>query len=496
MDCTKSPRNFRRSLSWLLSTGVMVFIFFATPELYSQYTLVNAFPDLSFQRPVDLQDPDIGSGHLFVVEQRGIIWRFRNDSAAAERTRFLDIRDRVNDAGNEEGLLGLAFHPDYGENGYFYVDYTASNPRRTVIARYQVSETNPDSALKSSEEVILEVDQPAGNHNGGQIAFGPDGYLYIAFGDGGGAGDTFENGQNRFTLLGTISRIDVDTTSDGRNYGIPPDNPLAGDTLEYREEIFAWGLRNPWRFSFDPETGELWTGDVGQDEWEEVDIIESGHNYGWPVMEGFHCFGSTVCDTVGLALPVWEYSHDVGRSITGGYVYRGSALPDLQGKYIYADYVSGRIWSLDDDDPDNVGNTELIHSDMLISSFGTDADQRLYICSFSGGIYRLDSPETAVDHEKDHLPSQIELRQNFPNPFNAETRVRYRLPEQTAVELTVYDLQGNAVSRLVNATQRKGWHSARWSGVTGSGTPANSGVYILRLKTRFGTESTKMVLVK
>ncbi|MEX0771394.1 MAG: PQQ-dependent sugar dehydrogenase, partial [Balneolaceae bacterium] len=297
-------------------------------DLSNSYEVVEAFPNLSFNRPVDLQHPGDGTHRLFVVEQSGVIHVFENDPSASEKSVFLDITDRVEDERNEEGLLGLAFHPDFETNGTFYVNYTtpgASDPDNrglTHISRFQVDADHPDQAVKESEEVILSYDQPFWNHNGGQIAFGPDGYLYIAVGDGGSGGDPQGHGQDRTTLLGTILRIDVDRQEDGNNYAIPADNPFAGNTQGYREEIFAYGLRNPWRFSFDAETGRLWTGDVGQNAYEEIDVVENGGNYGWNIMEGNHCFEpSTGCDREGLELPVWDYSQESGdKSITGGFV--------------------------------------------------------------------------------------------------------------------------------------------------------------------------------
>lgn len=242
--------------------------------------LVEAFPNLSFTRPVDFQMPDDGSNRVFVLEQRGVIRVFENRRGAGAAPVFLDIEDRVRDQGNEEGLLGLAFHPNFAENGYFFVDHTASNPRRSVVARYRVDPQDANRALRDSEEVILEVEQPYGNHNGGQIAFGPDGYLYISLGDGGSGGDPLENGQDATTLLGTILRIDVDANGPGGTpYGIPPDNPFVGEERG-RDEVYAFGLRNVWRFSFDEQAGRLWAADVGQNAYEEVNLIENGGNYG------------------------------------------------------------------------------------------------------------------------------------------------------------------------------------------------------------------------
>jgi glucose/arabinose dehydrogenase len=347
-----------------------------------------AFPHLKFVRPLDLQHPEDGTNRLFVVEQSGRIYTFPNDPAVKSTKVFLDIRDRITNAGNEEGLLGLAFHPSFRSNGWLFVNYTADHPLRSVIARFTVRPDNPDAADPASEKIIMEYAQPFENHNGGQLAFGPDGYLYIGTGDGGSAGDPFGNGQSLRTPLGKILRIDVNTSTVKLPYAIPPDNPFTREGQ--RGEIWAYGLRNVWRFSFDPPTGRLWAADVGQDEIEEVDIIEKGKNYGWNIMEGNSCFRpSSGCDTTGLTPPVWQYTHALGVSVTGGYVYRGSRRPELQGAYIYSDYGSGRIWSLRYDGPGRVTNTELLVSHLPITSFGVDAASELYLCSFDGKIYRF-----------------------------------------------------------------------------------------------------------
>lgn len=357
-------------------------------------TLEFAFPNLSFDRPVDLQHAGDNTDRIFVVEQAGTIKVFPNETQHNSADIFLDIEERVRDNGNEEGLLGLAFHPEYAQNGYFYVNYTASDPRRTVIARYSVTADDPNAADASSELVLLEIEQPYGNHNGGQVAFGPDGYLYIATGDGGSAGDPMQHGQNRNTLLGAILRIDVDNPAAGNAYGIPADNPFAGQGDRFKEEIFAYGLRNPWRFSFDAVTGDLWTGDVGQNELEEIDVVVNGGNYGWKIREGNRCFEpANNCPTENLIDPVVTYGRSSGASVTGGYVYRGTELPEFYGKYFYADYASGRIWFISMDDGIVSEQVELANSNLHISSFGVDQQNELYICAFDGRIYRLGRPQ-------------------------------------------------------------------------------------------------------
>ena len=349
-----------------------------------------AFPALSFSRMTSLTYADDGSDRLFVTLQPGRIMVFPNDQGVKEAAVFLDIRARVSDRGNEEGLLGLAFDPDYATNGYFYVYYSAAGPRRSVLSRFSASADDPMAADSDSERIVLEVPQPFSNHNGGQIVFGPDGYLYIGLGDGGRADDPFGNGQNRSTLLGTILRIDVSGIDADGTYAIPTDNPFVGEGGGAREEIWAYGLRNPWRFSIDPETGDLWAADVGQDRYEEIDIIRPGLNYGWNVMEGAHCFQpSRSCDRDGLEMPVVEYGHDSGCSVTGGYVYRGSRLPSLDGAYVYGDFCSGRIWALRHDGVSMTEHLELVDSRLRISSFGVDQSAELYILAFDEKIYRL-----------------------------------------------------------------------------------------------------------
>lgn len=348
--------------------------------------VVAAFPNLEFERPVDLQQPGDGTNRLFVLEQEGRILVFENDPSAASTVVFLDIRDRVSDAGNEEGLLGLAFHPDYETNGFFYVYYSVVGPRRTRLSRFEVSAQDSNAADVQSESIVLEIPQPFSNHNGGQILFGPDGFLYIGPGDGGSAGDPQGNGQDRSALLGKILRIDVGQSP----YGIPPDNPFTGNAEGFREEIYAYGLRNPWRFSFDPVTGWLWVADVGQDRYEEIDIVEKGKNYGWNVMEGNHCFDDPQCSTAGLVLPIWEYSHREGQSITGGFVYRGANSPELNGAYIYGDFVSGKLWALRYDGQGAPENSLLADTDLNISSFGLDRGGEIFILAFDGKIYALE----------------------------------------------------------------------------------------------------------
>jgi len=353
-----------------------------------------AFPNLDFQRLTNMAQPDDDQNHIFITEQPGRIRVFPDNPQATEAKVFLDIRGRVSESANEEGLLGLAFDPKYSANGYFYVYYSAASPRRSMVSRFSVSQSDPAVADPGSETVILEIPQPFDNHNGGQLAFGPDGYLYIGLGDGGSGGDPLGNGQNIGTILGAILRIDVESVSeDSRSYTIPPDNPFVG-VEGAREEIWAYGLRNPWRFSFDMEMGFLWTGDVGQNRWEEIDVVEKGLNYGWNTMEGSHCFlPSTDCDTTSLELPVAEYARDEDCSITGGYVYRGGDIPWLVGAYVYSDFCSGRIWYLRYDGISVTEQALLVDSDLSITSFGQDLEGTLYVLSRNEGIYLVVSAE-------------------------------------------------------------------------------------------------------
>jgi hypothetical protein len=330
---------------------------------------------------VDLQNA--GDGRLFIVEQRGVIRTF--DETGLRDEPFLDIRDRVGDNSNEQGLLGLAFHPDFAANGLFYVNYTRGSGD-TVIARYRVGD-NPNQAEAAGEAVLLVIDQPYPNHNGGGMAFGPDGYLYVGTGDGGSQGDPQERAQNPDSLLGKILRLDVDAAEP---YASPPDNVFAGGGG--RPEVWALGLRNPWRFAFDPATGEMFIGDVGQNAWEEINFLPSappsGANFGWDEREGLVAY-----EGVGSAAftdPVAVYSHNEGGcSVTGGVVVRDPALPELQGIYLYGDYCSGLVWGLFRGTDGAWHNRLLFSTGFQITSFGVGADGSVYVLDRSGDVYRL-----------------------------------------------------------------------------------------------------------
>jgi glucose/arabinose dehydrogenase len=338
------------------------------------------------QSPIHITQAGDGSGRLFVVEQTGRIRIIQGGALLG--TPFLDISDRVSCCG-ERGLLSVAFPPDYASKGYFYVNYTQQSGD-TVVARYSVS-ADPDIADRESEEVVLTVDQPYANHNGGQLAFGPaDGYLYIGMGDGGSGGDPQNRAQDPGELLGKLLRIDVESGT--RPYAVPVTNPYT-QTVGYRGEIWALGLRNPWRFSFDRQTADLYIGDVGQGAWEEIDFqpasSRGGENYGWRIMEGNHCYNSGTCNQTGLVLPVAEYNHSLGCSVTGGMVYRGQDYARMQGIYFYGDYCSGRLWGLRRE-----GNTWqsalLLDTAYSITTFGEDESGNLYLADYgTGDIYLL-----------------------------------------------------------------------------------------------------------
>jgi glucose/arabinose dehydrogenase len=364
-----------------------------TQQLTHPYGVMLAFPHLQFNKPVGIYSA--GDSRLFVVEQGGAIKVFENNKNASTATVYLNLSAKVV-SGGEMGLLGLAFDPHFSENGYFYVYYTADNPLRSVVSRFSVSPSIASHADANSEKIVLQVPQPYTNHKGGQLAFGRDGYLYIGLGDGGGEGDPLGNGQNTSTLLGKTLRIDVNSKSSGLSYSIPRDNPFVNKS-GYRPEIYAYGLRNPWRFSFDRVTGQLWVGDVGQDRIEEIDIVHSGKNYGWNIMEGSLCYSPpSGCNQTGLELPIWEYNHSVGNAIIGGFVYRGAAFPNLAGAYIYGDYGSGRIWALHNSTTMPV-NTELALTGLHISAFGTDMHNELLICALDGNLYKLQRAAGAMN---------------------------------------------------------------------------------------------------
>ncbi len=345
------------------------------------YAAQAAFPQLKFGEMLAMVTIPGDEDHALLLTKDGTIRRASLTDDAEAPTIFLDVRDRIiKDPGQEEGLLGLAFAQDYPSSGKFYIYYSAGNPRRQVISRLVAHGATADV---SSEQVLLEIADPFPNHNGGAMAFGADGYLYLGEGDGGSQGDPSGNGQNTNALLGKILRIDVS----GDGYTIPPDNPFASGGG--RGEVYAYGFRNPWRFAFDPKTHELWVGDVGQNKWEEVDRVVKGGNYGWNITEGNHCYKpATGCNLQGLTPPRAEYGHDLGCSITGGFVYRGTAMPELDGYYLYADYCSGRVWGVTTGD-DSSAPVQLMNTGKAIASFAQDKSGELYLVTFNNEIDRI-----------------------------------------------------------------------------------------------------------
>ena len=350
------------------------------PDGFGAFRLVQAFPRLRFRKPLYIGQPPDGSNRLFVLEQDGLVKWFEKRRDVEQAYLALDIRRRVYTRHPEEGLLGLAFHPAFARNRSVFLHYSANRPRRGVVSRWQMNRAGT-RFLPSSEQVVLQQSQPWGNHNGGGLEFGPDGFLYVTFGDGGSANDPLNSGQNLATWLGSILRIDVDH---GSPYTVPRDNPFV-HVPGARPEIWAYGLRNVWRFSFDRVTGDMWGGDVGQDRWEEVVLIRKGENHGWNVREGHAPFRPRRVRTK-LVEPVVSLNRRIARSVTGGYVYRGKRLPGLLGAYVYADYETGNIWALRHDG-EKLKENRLIARGSSISSFGEDRDGEIYFTSFDGRIY-------------------------------------------------------------------------------------------------------------
>ncbi len=336
--------------------------------------------------PVGMERPP-GDNRFFVVEQRGTIRILEN--GALRSGNFLDIQSLTNFDGQEQGLLGLAFHPNYSTNHKFYLNYTIDNGgKQTIIAGYQTMASDPNTADPNSERVLLVVNQPFANHKGGQLVFGPDGFLYIGLGDGGSGGDPLNNAQNLSSFLGKMLRIDVEPPfASGKQYAIPADNPFASSGG--LPEIFAYGLRNPWRFSFEPVTNRMFVADVGQESWEEIDLLQKGGNFGWRVMEGTHCYNpSSGCDTSNKVPPIAEYPHTDGIAVIGGCVYKGSAISSLANKYIFAD-LTGKIWSLTEAPANTWTRGDLLSTNRTLTSFGRDAAGELYLVDYNGSILKL-----------------------------------------------------------------------------------------------------------
>ena len=483
--------------------SLTLFSFLVVGADAQSYNASEAFPVDVFS-PVELAVAPGQPDRIYLVEQgvtgpefdaRVRTLRF-GDTAAST---FLDLGDRVLKSG-EAGFLGMAFHPGYADNGRVFVSYNASEPLRTVISEFSRSASDPLIADPESERVLLEVNQPFGNHNGGQITFGPDGYLYIGLGDGGDSGDPEGHGQNTSTLLGSILRIDVDTVPEGETYGIPDTNPWALSDGPERDEIYAYGFRNPWRFAFDSETDSLWVMDVGQNAWEEISSVQVGKNYGWGEVEGPECFQSG-CDLSAYEPPVFAYDRNVetgGTSISGGMVYRGSAMPSLQGHVLYADYVSRRVWALDfsGSEPDTTHLFTLsdggINQGISAVREGPDGEAYLLAHSFNGPtrVFRLESVPVSEEERAPVVSSSLAL--TGPNPFTEATEVTVHLPDGGPVRVTLHDVLGRELAMLFEGTLSPGMTQS----VPVSGLSLAPGVYAARLATSSNVVVVPLVSVR
>ena len=362
--------------------------------------LTDAFPNIKLKAPIMIAIPPDGSNRHFLVQQTGKIYILPNDHNDSHTQVLLDISDRIPaKKANEEGLLNLSFHPKFKQNKKFYIHYTQYNPRRNVISEFRFSAADPDKADMTTERIIMELRQPFPNHNSGNMLFGPDGYLFICFGDGGKANDPHNLAQNLWVLYGKILRIDVDSRAGALQYGIPSDNPFV-KTKGVRPEIWAYGLRNPWGIFIDPVTGDFWCADVGQILWEEIDIIVKGGNYGWNYYEGLHRFSLRTQqppDTAEFIEPIYEYNHKDGLSITGGVVYRGKKIPDLYGWYVYADWKFGTIWALRYESGKVVQNVAIlkpsIEEKIQPIAFNLDPDGEIYVLNWDGRIFKITKPD-------------------------------------------------------------------------------------------------------
>ncbi|MBV6479343.1 MAG: hypothetical protein HGGPFJEG_02114 [Ignavibacteria bacterium] len=462
---------------------ILLILVFIPIRVYSQYQLVKAFPDLPrFSLPAEFVHADDGTNRLFVVQQRGLIYTFDNNPLANSRKVFLDLRNLVSQGGSDFGLLGLAFHPNFENNRKLYVYYTidsvgSQSGKWCRLSAFTADSLNPDTVYQATQDILITFSkQPTTQHNGGRLAFGPDGYLYFSVGDGGGPGDPLNNGQSRTSWLGKIHRINVDTMTGGRRYGIPPGNPYANDPV-FKKELYAYGFRNVWKFSFDLPTNRLWAADVGNTAREEIDIIQNGKNYGWNKMEGFICYPENNCDTTGrnFTRPVVDFIRDSAVSIIGGYVYRGTQLPELYGKYLFADWYYGRIWALDYQGPGQVTYNRLLDSNMYLSSFGVDQNNEVYLLQHSyadsTSIYKI------VNNGKITVNVKLIQEGQYNIPVNT-------LNKNDTVMIKLYSYPGliqidSALSIIDSLT---------FTGLFEFPT-AQSGIYFISVKTKNGVET-------
>lgn len=457
------------------ATAVVLFFFLLCFSAFPQQVSLTLFKS-GFTSPLGLRHA--GDGRLFVVEQGGKIKIIQPDGTV-NATPFLDLSSQIS-TGNERGLLGLAFHPDYRNNGYFFVNYTKPNGN-TQISRFSVDPTNADLANPNSEWPILGYTQPFSNHNGGNLDFGPDGYLYISSGDGGSGGDPDDRAQNINLLLGKILRIDVDNPSGGNNYGIPADNPFLGNP-DARPEIWAYGLRNPWRFSFDLTANHIWIADVGQTSREEINrtpISEGGTNYGWRCYEGSQPFNTQGClPPANYTFPLAEYDHSNGNcSITGGYVYRGSVYTDIEGYYFFADFCSGMIGTVD-----SSGNL-IDHGNFSgnWSSFGEDINKELYILDLGGSIYKIEGGQIAGTPEN----SFENLLRIYPNPAKAD--ITFSLNNGLLSGIKILDAEGRVILSKKNIQSGQDTFSLGYLA---------SGVYFAKITSKKGQVAVKKIIIQ
>lgn len=463
---------------------LLPFLFFIGIVANPQSVEIELFKD-GFSSPLNLQHAN--DARLFVVEQGGKIKVIQSDGTV-NTTPFLDISNQIS-SGGERGLLGLAFHPDYANNGYFFVNYTKTNGD-TRVSRFSVDGSNPDMADPTSEFTIIEYSQPFSNHNGGCMAFGPDGYLYISSGDGGGSGDPNNRAQDRNTLLGKLLRLDVNTATGGNNYGIPPDNPFVNDP-NARGEIWAFGLRNPWKFSFDTTDNHIWIADVGQATLEEINraaISEAGLNYGWRCYEGSQPFNTQGCPPQSeMTFPIAEYTHSGGNcSITGGYVYRGRVYSDIDGLYFFADFCSGIIGTVDS------AGTLVDYGSFPGSwtSFGEDVNKELYILDHNGGgIYKIKGGQVAGTDDHREANSLLMV----PNP--ASDKVMFTLKNDHITSIEVFNVNGSAI-KVDTGFLPKNPGSPNDAQITLSTANLSRGLYFVRITGGSGKSILKKLIIQ
>lgn len=466
-------------------------------ESYAQeveITYTRVFPNVAFDMPMGLtfapEDPHL----LYVPELRGTVRAFENDNDTARSWVFLDAREDVSPGSGTGEFYDIAFHPDYQSNGYCYVYYFAASPRTINLVRYTRDPTERHVVDPNSKLVILSVPHPGPqNHSGGSISFGPDGYLYLPIGDGGSWGDELGYGQDRTNLFGAVIRIDVDNPSGGLNYGIPPDNPYVGNSDGWREEIWAYGFRNPFRSSFDRQSGALWVGDVGEEAWEEINIVERGGNYGWSALEGPECFNLPDCDPSQFSAPVYAYPHQKGvpNSVTGGTVYWGNGIPELRGRYVFGDFT-GRLWAMDFSDIDNPIVTTLDDTTPVVT-IGVGPLGELYVPKlFNGQIVRIDRlPDTA--EEEISAPIEFDLSIDaLPNPSSSRTTIRLQVGQATFVRTSLFDMLGREIKLVFEGELAAG--ATRQVAIDTSDLAA--GVYVVRGVSDGRTQSSILTIVK